>query len=84
MASKKQDQVAKLTNMLKADKKEKVSKVRNQYGIIQNLNIFQEHLNGRKVRVVPGSNPDHIYGVVQYPGYEGLVLSFEPNEVKLL
>lgn len=84
MASRKKDEVTKLTNMLKADKKEKVSKVRNQYGIIQNLNKYQEHLNGRKVRVVPGSVPDRIYGVIQHPGYEGLVLSFAQNEIILL
>jgi hypothetical protein len=83
MAKRKQ-QVNKITQMLLADGKQKVSKARNQYGIIQNLHTYQEYLNGRKVRIIKGPNPDLLYGVVQHPGYEGLVLSFSQNEIQLL
>lgn len=81
---KKKDQVAKLTKMLKADGKEKVSKERSRYGIIQNLSGFLEYLNGRKVRIIKGPRPELLYGVVQYPGYDGLVLAFSENELQII
>lgn len=83
-AKKKKEQVARLTKMLKNDTKQKVSKTRSQYGIIKNLEGFFEYLNNRKVRIVKGTNPDLIYGVVQHPGYDGLVLSFSSEEIDLL
>ncbi len=84
MAKRRKDEVAKITEMLKADGKQKVSKVRNQYGIIQNLTSYQEYLNGRRVRIIKGPNSELLYGVIQHPGYEGLVLSFTQNEIQLL
>jgi hypothetical protein len=81
---KRKQQVKKITEMLLADGKQKVSKARNQYGVIQNLDSYQEYLNGRKVRIIKGPNPELLYGVIQYPGYEGLVLSFTQNEIQLL
>jgi len=82
-AKKKKEQVARLTNMLKNDNKQKVSKSRSQYGIIQNLEGFLEYLNGRQVRIVKGPRPELLYGVVQYPGYDGLVLAFSEHELQL-
>ena len=84
MVKRRKDQVAKITEMLKAEGKQKVSKARNQYGVIQNLNSYQEYLNGRKVRIIKGPNPELLYGVIQHPGYEGLVLSVTQNEIQLL
>jgi hypothetical protein len=81
---KRKQQVKKITEMLLADGKQKVSKARNQYGVIQNLDSYQEYLNGRKVRIIKGPNPELLYGVIQHPGYEGLVLSFNQNEIQLL
>jgi hypothetical protein len=83
MAKRKQ-QVDKITKMLIADTKQKVSKARNQYGIIQNMGEFLSFLDGRKVRMVKGPDPDLLYGVIQHPGYEGVVLSFSQNEIKLI
>lgn len=82
-AKKKKEQVARLTKMLKNDNKQKISKSRSQYGIIQNLEGFLEYLNGRKVRIVKGPRPELLYGVVQYPGYDGLVLAFSEHELQL-
>jgi len=84
MAERRKDQVSKLTKMLKADGKQKVSKARNQYGIVQNMSEHFEYLNGRKVRVIKGPNPDLLYGVIQHPGYEGLVIAFKHEELNLL
>lgn len=81
---KKKDQVASLTKLLKNDKKQKISKSRTRYGIIQNLTGFLEFLNGRKVRIVSGPNPVFLYGVVQYPGYDGLVLAFDEHELQVI
>lgn len=83
-AKKKKEQVARLTKMLKSDAKQKVSKSRSQYAIIQNLEGFLEYLNGRKIRVVSGPRPELTYGVVQYPGYDGLVLAFSEHELQLI
>lgn len=84
MAKTKKQQVSKITKMLMADGKQKVSKARNQYGLIQHMGEFLEYLNGRKIRIIKGPNPDLIYGVVQSPGYEGIVLAFDRQEVTLL
>jgi hypothetical protein len=84
MVERRKEQVNKLTRMLKADGKQKVSKVRNQYGIVQNMSEHFEYLNGRKVRVIKGPNPDLLYGVIQHPGYEGLVVAFKQEELKLI
>jgi len=80
---KKKDQVAKLTKMLKADGKEKISKERSRYGIIQNLTGFLEYLNGRKVRLIKGPRPELLYVVIQYPGYDGLTLAFDEHEIEI-
>jgi hypothetical protein len=84
MAKTQKQQVSKITKMLIADSKQKVSKVRNQYGIVQNMGEYLKHLDGRKIRIVKGFNPDLLYGVIQHAGYEGLVLAFNTNEVNLI
>ena len=72
----------KYERIIKQEKK-KLNKSRKQYGKILAMPDFFDYLVGEEIRVIPGPNPDYIYGVIQKKGYERLSLPFLPEELEL-
>lgn len=73
----------KYLNLVKQERK-KPTKSRKQYARIVALPGYFDYLVGEFIRVIPSEEEGIVKGVVQREGYEGLVLSFEPQEVEMM
>jgi len=67
------------------DEKKKVNKSRKQYAEILSMPESMDYLIGQVIRVLPNPSPEgFLQGIVQKDGYRRLVLSFTPDELKML
>lgn len=61
-------------------------KRKKQYGVIVSLpesKYSMDYLIGRRVKVLEHSTDSILYCTIQHPGYEGLELAFNPNEIEI-